>query len=62
MIKAIVYHTNTGHTYTYAQILSKKLNIPFYSLKEAKEKLKKEDPIIFFKLDMCWKNFKIKKS
>ena len=25
MIKAIVYHTNTGHTYTYAQILSKKI-------------------------------------
>lgn len=30
MIKAIVYHTNTGHTYTYAQILSKKLNIRDY--------------------------------
>lgn len=48
MIKAIVYHTNTGHTYTYAQILSKKLNIPFYSLKEAKEKLKKKTPLFFW--------------
>ena len=62
MIKAIVYHTNTGHTYTYAQILSKKLNIPFYSLKEAKEKLKKEDPIIFLSWICAGKISKLKKA
>ena len=61
MIKAIVYHTNTGHTYTYAQILSKKLNIPFYSLKEAKEKLKKEDTIIFLSWICAGKISKLKK-
>ena len=37
MIKAIVYKSNTGHTEQYAHLLSGKLNIPCYSLREARD-------------------------
>lgn len=47
MIKAIVYKSNTGHTEQYAHLLSDKLNIPCYSLREASRKLKKDDGIIY---------------
>ena len=47
MIKAIVYKSKTGHTKEYAEILSKKLNIPYYEIKEAKTKLNKEDEIAY---------------
>lgn len=47
MIKAIVYKSNTGHTEQYAHLLSDKLNIPCYSLREANRKLKKDDGIIY---------------
>lgn len=46
-MKAIVYQSNTGHTEKYAELLSSDLNIPFYSLDEAKCKLAKNDEIIF---------------
>lgn len=46
-MKAIVYQSNTGHTEKYAELLSSDLNIPFYSLDEAKGKLAKNDEIIF---------------
>ena len=38
MLKSIVYKTNTGHTFEYAKMLSEKLEIPYYSIKEAKTK------------------------
>ena len=47
MISAIVYESKAGHTLRYAKMLSKKLNIPCYSSKEALEKLKDHTKIIF---------------
>ncbi len=46
-MKAIVYQSGTGHTMKYAELLSRNLNVPFYSLEEAKNKLSKNDEIIF---------------
>lgn len=43
----IVYESNTGHTMQYAKMLSEKLNIPYFSVKEARAKLKKHDEIIY---------------
>ncbi len=47
MIKAIIYHSNTGYTMAYAKLLSKELNLPCYSLEEAKTYVKKEDEVIY---------------
>lgn len=47
MVKAIVYTTNTGHTLEYARMLSKRLNVPYYSVNEAKAKLNEDDEIIY---------------
>lgn len=47
MVKAIVYESKAGHTLKYAEMLSKKLNIPFYSINESLEKLKNNEKIIF---------------
>lgn len=47
MVKAVIYKSNTGHTQQYASMLSEKLNIPFYTIEEAKTKLKNNDEIIF---------------
>ena len=47
MIKAIIYYTSTNHTLAYAKMLSKDLEIPYYSLIEAKEKLNKNDEVIY---------------
>lgn len=47
MIKAIVYTSKTGTTKAYAQMLSKDLNIPNYTLQEAKKKLHKKDQVIY---------------
>ena len=41
MIKAIVYESNTGHTMQYAKMLSEKLNIPCFTIEEAKTNLQK---------------------
>ncbi len=46
-MKAIVYESNTGTTKEYAKMLSKKLHLPNYSIKEAKKKLNRQDDIIF---------------
>lgn len=46
-MKAIVYESNTGHTLEYAKLLSNQLNIPYYTVKEAKEKLNIDDEIVF---------------
>lgn len=50
MIDAIVYTSKCGHTYAYAKELSQQLNIPMFTLKEAKKHLKKENHIIY----MSW--------
>lgn len=43
----IVYESCTGHTKQYAQMLSGKLNIPCYTIREAKANLKEHEDIIF---------------
>ncbi|MBQ1251668.1 MAG: hypothetical protein IIY02_02000 [Firmicutes bacterium] len=45
--EAIVYTSNTGHTARYAEILSSKTGLPFYTLEEAKGNLKKHAPVIY---------------
>ena len=47
MIKAIVYKSNTGHTMEYAKMLSKKLNIPYFTINEAKNNLKNKEEIVY---------------
>lgn len=47
MVKAIVYESKAGHTLKYAEMLSKKLNIPFYSINDSLEKLNSNEKIIF---------------
>lgn len=47
MVKAIVYKSETGFTKEYAEILSKKLNIPYYTIREAKKELKRKDEIVY---------------
>ena len=42
MLKAIVYKSNTGHTMQYAKMLSEKVNIPYFTINEAKNNLKKQ--------------------
>ena len=47
MVKAIVYKSETGFTKEYAEILSKKINVPCYTLEEAKKNLNKSDEIVY---------------
>lgn len=47
MIKAVVYTTNAGHTKSYAEILSKEMNLPVCSLKEAIKSLPQNEEIIY---------------
>ena len=47
MIKAIVYTSNTGTTKEYARLLSETISLPYYSLDEAGDKLKKQTEIIY---------------
>lgn len=47
MIKAIVYTSSTGHTERYAKMLSEKLEIPYYTINEAKATVSKKDEIIY---------------
>jgi len=47
MINAIIYTSNTGSTKEYAELLSKELNIPAYSLKESHNLIKPESEIIY---------------
>lgn len=47
MIKAIIYESKTGHTEQYAKLLGNKLDLPYYTIKQAKNKLKTNDDIIF---------------
>lgn len=45
--KAIVYTSNTGFTKEYAFLLHQKIQLPVYSLNEAKTQLSKNDEIIY---------------
>lgn len=47
MINAIVYTSNTGTTKEYARLLSETIALPYYSLDEAEDKLKKQTEIIY---------------
>ena len=47
MVKAIIYHSNTGHTLAYAKMLGINLKLPCYSLEEAESFLNKDDEIIY---------------
>ena len=45
MSRVIIYKSKTGHTEKYAKMLSKELNIPCYSYKDAK--VSEKDEVIF---------------
>ena len=47
MLKAIVYKSNTGYTENYAKMLSEKLNIPYYNIKDIRKYMNKNDEIIY---------------
>lgn len=47
MIQAIVYTSSTGHTETYAKLLSERFDVPYYSLKEADKHLRPGKKIIY---------------
>ncbi len=49
-VKAIVYESETGHTKRYAEMLGEKIDLPVYTIKEAKAELEKGSSIIF----MSW--------
>ncbi len=44
---AIVYTSNTGFTFRYAEMLSAKTGLPFYELRESKSKLPKGANVIY---------------
>ena len=46
-MKAIVYESHAGHTKSYAMLLGKKLQLPVYSLADAKAHLEKGAEILF---------------
>lgn len=44
---AIVFTSNTGHTEQYAQLLAGRIDLPVYSLPEAKKRLPASAPVIY---------------
>ena len=46
-MKAIIYTSNTGSTAEYAKLLGKELNLPVYSLQQAKTKVSADSEIIY---------------
>lgn len=48
MIKAIVYTSYTGNTEKYAKMFGYQINLPVYTLVDAKKALERETPIIYF--------------
>lgn len=46
-MKAIIYESNTGSAKQYAEMLSEKLGVPAYSLKEAQKALPKDEEAVF---------------
>ena len=53
MSRVIIYKSKTGHTERYARMLSKELNIPCYSYKDAK--VSENDEIIFLSYIYAYK-------
>jgi len=47
MINAIIYTSNSGYTKKYADILSKKLSLPCYELREAEKSVAEGEHIIY---------------
>lgn len=47
-IKSIVYDSKTGITESYARLLATELNLPVFSIDQAKKHLKNGDNIVFF--------------
>ena len=47
MIEAIIYSSNTGNTEKYAKMLSERINIPAYSLDQAKKMLQRRTEVIY---------------
>ena len=45
MIKAVLYHSNSGFTKQYALLFSKNLKVPCYDIKNVPKNLKKEEVI-----------------
>lgn len=46
-MKAVLYESNAGSTKRYAEMLSEKLGVPAYSLKEAQKALQKDEEAVF---------------
>lgn len=46
-MKAVIYESNAGSTKRYAEMLSEKLGVPAYSLKEAQKALQKDEEAVF---------------
>ncbi|MDE6584655.1 MAG: hypothetical protein K2K15_04555, partial [Anaeroplasmataceae bacterium] len=46
-MEAIVYTSKCGHTMVYAKALSQELNVPYYTIKEAKKILPKGSNILY---------------
>ena len=46
-MRAIIYTSNTGSTAKYANMLSQKIEIPAYSMEEAKQRVKPEAEVIY---------------
>lgn len=46
-MKAVIYESNAGSTKRYAEMLSEKLGVPAYSLKEAQKALPKDEEAVF---------------
>lgn len=44
---SLVYESNAGHTYRYAEYLSERLEVPAYSLDQAKRKLPRGSKVVF---------------
>jgi hypothetical protein len=61
-MKAIVFSSNTGFTEEYAKMLSEKLDIPAFSLEDAKNKLDKGCEVIFMSWLMAGSVFDYKKA
>lgn len=45
MIKAVIYHSNSGFTKQYALMFSKNLKVPCYDIKSVSKNLKKENVV-----------------
>lgn len=46
-MKAVIYESDAGSTKRYAEMLSEKLGVPAYSLKEAQKALQKDEEAVF---------------